>query len=76
MDLYVDIAEVGNLSLSSHPKNYSFVQASKNVDVLKDHEAVKQLGSILKTNVRACKALGTWDLLPYLFIDRSVVIQF
>jgi len=33
-------------------------QASKNVDVLKDHEAVKQLGSILKTNVRACKALG------------------
>ncbi|XP_008555706.1 exportin-1 [Microplitis demolitor] len=33
-------------------------QASKNVDVLKDPEAVKQLGSILKTNVRACKALG------------------
>jgi exportin-1 len=33
-------------------------QASKNVDVLKDQEAVKQLGSILKTNVRACKALG------------------
>ena len=27
-------------------------QASKNVEVLKDHEAVKQLGSILKTNVR------------------------
>ena len=33
-------------------------QASRNVDVLKDQEAVKQLGSILKTNVRACKALG------------------
>ena len=33
-------------------------QAAKNVDVLKDPEAVKQLGSILKTNVRACKALG------------------
>ncbi|XP_003705025.1 exportin-1 emb [Megachile rotundata] len=33
-------------------------QASKNVDVLKDQEAVKQLASILKTNVRACKALG------------------
>eukprot|EP00092_Neocalanus_flemingeri_P041298 GFUD01044970.1.p1 GENE.GFUD01044970.1~~GFUD01044970.1.p1 ORF type:complete len:1073 (-),score=291.78 GFUD01044970.1:717-3935(-) len=33
-------------------------QASKNGEVLKDHEAVKQLGSILKTNVRACKALG------------------
>ena len=28
------------------------------MDVLKDQEAVKQLGSILKTNVRACKALG------------------
>ena len=35
-----------------------YFQASNNVDVLKDHEAVKQLGSILKTNVRACKALG------------------
>ncbi|XP_054006733.1 exportin-1 [Hylaeus anthracinus] len=33
-------------------------QASKNVDVLKDQEAVKQLANILKTNVRACKALG------------------
>lgn len=33
-------------------------QASKNVDVLKDPEAVKQLGSILKTNVRACKSVG------------------
>ena len=28
------------------------------MDVLKDQEAVKQLTSILKTNVRACKALG------------------
>ncbi|XP_025018118.1 exportin-1 isoform X1 [Tetranychus urticae] len=33
-------------------------QAFKNVDVLKDPDAVKQLGNILKTNVRACKALG------------------
>lgn len=33
-------------------------QATKNVDILKDMGAVKQLGSILKTNVRACKALG------------------
>ena len=33
-------------------------QASKDVDVLKNAEAVKQLGSILKTNVRACKSLG------------------
>ncbi|KAL1121954.1 hypothetical protein AAG570_003362 [Ranatra chinensis] len=33
-------------------------QASKNVEVLKGPEVVKQLVSILKTNVRACKALG------------------
>lgn len=30
----------------------------QNVDILKDSETVKQLGSILKTNVRACKAVG------------------
>ena len=30
----------------------------QNVQILKDPEAVKQLGNILKTNVRACKALG------------------
>lgn len=33
-------------------------QATKNVDILKEADAVKQLGNILKTNVRACKALG------------------
>lgn len=33
-------------------------QATHNVEVLKDPDAVKQLGNILKTNVRACKALG------------------
>ncbi|KAK2194302.1 hypothetical protein NP493_116g05018 [Ridgeia piscesae] len=33
-------------------------QATQNVQILKDPEAVKQLGNILKTNVRACKALG------------------
>lgn len=33
-------------------------RASKNVDFLKNMAAVKQLGSILKTNVAACKALG------------------
>ncbi|XP_077866004.1 exportin-1 [Saccoglossus kowalevskii] len=33
-------------------------QASKNVDILREPEIVKQLGSILKTNVRACKAVG------------------
>lgn len=30
----------------------------QNVDILKDPETVRQLGSILKTNVRACKAVG------------------
>lgn len=33
-------------------------QACVNVAVLKDVDAIKQLASILKTNVRACKALG------------------
>jgi len=33
-------------------------QASRNVDILKDPDVVKQLANILKTNVRACKALG------------------
>uniref|UniRef100_A0A0K8SDD3 Exportin-1 n=1 Tax=Lygus hesperus TaxID=30085 RepID=A0A0K8SDD3_LYGHE len=33
-------------------------QASKNVEVLKEPDVVKQLVSILKTNVRACKSLG------------------
>lgn len=33
-------------------------RASKNVDFLKNMSAVKQLGSILKTNVAACKALS------------------
>lgn len=30
----------------------------QNVDILKDPDVVKQLANILKTNVRACKALG------------------
>lgn len=33
-------------------------QATHDVDVLKDMSTVKPLGSILKTNVRACRALG------------------
>jgi len=33
-------------------------QASNSVDILKDAEVIKQLGNILKTNVRACKSLG------------------
>uniref|UniRef100_A0A8C8CX27 Exportin-1 n=1 Tax=Oncorhynchus tshawytscha TaxID=74940 RepID=A0A8C8CX27_ONCTS len=34
------------------------LQPQQNVDILKDAETVRQLGSILKTNVRACKAVG------------------
>lgn len=30
----------------------------QDVEILKDPDAVKQLGNILKTNVRACKALN------------------
>lgn len=33
-------------------------QATQNIEVLKDPDVVKQLGNILKTNVRACKALN------------------
>ncbi|CAH0775387.1 unnamed protein product [Bemisia tabaci] len=33
-------------------------RAATNVDILKDIEVIKQLVNILKTNVRACKALG------------------
>ncbi|CAL1266809.1 unnamed protein product [Larinioides sclopetarius] len=33
-------------------------QATKSVEVLQHEDAVKQLGNILKTNVRACMALG------------------
>jgi hypothetical protein len=37
---------------------YKLFFSFKNVEVLKDPDVVKQLVSILKTNVRACKALG------------------
>ena len=33
-------------------------QATQECNTLKDQEVVKQLGNILKTNVRACRALG------------------
>ncbi|XP_033121049.1 exportin-1-like [Anneissia japonica] len=33
-------------------------EATKKMDILQEPETVKQLGSILKTNVRACKAVG------------------
>eukprot|EP00118_Oscarella_pearsei_P024873 m.306992 g.306992 ORF g.306992 m.306992 type:complete len:1067 (+) comp41797_c0_seq1:376-3576(+) len=32
--------------------------ATKNVDVLKDHETIRQLSNILKTNVRGAKSIG------------------
>ena len=32
--------------------------ATQSVETLKDPECVKQLGNILKTNVRACQAIG------------------
>ena len=43
-------------------------QATQNVEVLKDPDCVKQLGNILKTNVRACKALGH----PYVLQVRTI----
>lgn len=30
----------------------------QDINVLQDHETIKQLGHILKTNVRACTAVG------------------
>lgn len=32
--------------------------ATKNIDVLRDQETVKQLMNILKTNVSACRSIG------------------
>jgi len=43
----------------------------QNVEVLKDPEVVKQLGNILKTNVRACKSLGH----PYM-LQVCVIVLF
>ncbi|KAM9840764.1 exportin-1-like [Aulostomus maculatus] len=34
------------------------LQATKNVDILKEEKTLHQLGGILKINVRACKAIG------------------
>ena len=39
----------------SHPAFISFLQ---NIDHLREIEVVKQLGNILKTNVRGCKSVG------------------
>ncbi|ODN05594.1 Exportin-1 [Orchesella cincta] len=46
------------MSLPNQVWDDIIAQASANVSVLKDIDAIKQLASILKTNVRACKALG------------------
>ena len=46
-------------------------QATQNVEVLKDPEAVKQLSNILKTNVRACKALGQPYVAQVLFMMHN-----
>lgn len=43
-------------------------RAATNVDILKDIEVIKQLVNILKTNVRACKALGQPYFLQVLFV--------
>lgn len=46
------------MSLPNHVWKDIISQAQKNVEVLKDQEAVKQLANILKLNSRACKSLG------------------
>jgi len=46
------------MSLPNQVWNDLMSQAMKNVEILKDPDAVRQLGNILKTNVHACKALG------------------
>ena len=51
-------------------------QATQNVEVLKDPDAVKQLGNILKTNVRACKALGHPYVLQVGFHRNTQIIVF
>ncbi|KAK7791784.1 hypothetical protein R5R35_002617 [Gryllus longicercus] len=47
------------------------LRASKNVDVLKEGDTVRQLTSILRTNISACKALGHPYVLQlgHIFLD-------
>ncbi len=47
-----------NADMYEHIYDNTYLIVFQNVEVLKDADAVKQLGNILKTNVRACKALG------------------
>jgi exportin-1 len=46
-------------------------QATLDYNALKDPEIVKQLGNILKTNVRACRSLGN----PYIIQVRCLNIN-
>lgn len=52
-------------------------QAQKNVEVLKDPAAVRQLASILKINIRACKSLGHAYMiqLKSIFLDMIQVYK-
>ncbi|CAG0898508.1 unnamed protein product [Cyprideis torosa] len=52
-------------------------QAARNVNVLKDPDAVRQLSNILKTNTRACKALGHPYVmqLGHIFLDMLNVYK-
>lgn len=46
------------MSLPNQVWDQIITNASNSVEVLRDPEVIKQLGNILKTNVRACKSLG------------------
>lgn len=46
------------MSLPNQVWDGIILHATQNVESLKDPDVIKQLGNILKTNVRACKALG------------------
>lgn len=46
------------MSLPNHVWDELINMASSNVDVLSEMDIVKQLASILKTNVKACTSLG------------------
>jgi len=46
------------MALPNQVWNGIIQRATQNVDVLKDQQTIKQLGTILKTNVRAVKAVG------------------
>lgn len=46
------------MALPNHIWDEIVQQAQKNVEILKDPAAVRQLANILKTNIRACKSLG------------------